>query len=228
MLSRGRPQTWPRLGCVYAWIRYDGSVFRMESTPSQQVTRLMRAAVAGDPNAADSLLPLVYDELRRLAAAQLSKEPAGQTLQPTALVHEAYLRLVGGEPIEWQGRAHFFAAAARAMRRILIDRARRHRAAKHGGDRARAELREDLIADPTPEITSSGVDLLKLDEALARLEARDGRQGEIVLLRYFAGLSIEQTAEALGVSTGTVKNDWVFARAWLRRELEQIADEDGA
>lgn len=184
----------------------------------------MRAAGAGDPKAAESLLPLVYDELRRLAAAQLSKEPAGQTLQPTALVHEAYLRLVGGEAIEWQGRGHFFAAAARAMRRILIDRARRHRAAKHGGDRARADLREDLIADPTPGTGGGGMDLLRLDTALARLEARDSRQAEIVLLRYFAGLSIEQTAEALGVSTGTVKNDWVFARAWLRRELESIGD----
>lgn len=196
----------------------------MEPTPAQQVTRLMRAAGAGDPKAAESLLPLVYDELRRLAAAQLSKEPAGQTLQPTALVHEAYLRLVGGEAIEWQGRGHFFAAAARAMRRILIDRARRHRAAKHGGDRARADLREDLIADPTPGTGGGGMDLLRLDTALARLEARDSRQAEIVLLRYFAGLSIEQTAEALGVSTGTVKNDWVFARAWLRRELESIGD----
>ncbi|MFO0835094.1 MAG: ECF-type sigma factor [Phycisphaerales bacterium] len=196
----------------------------MEPTPAQQVTRLMRAAGAGDPKAAESLLPLVYDELRRLAAAQLSKEPAGQTLQPTALVHEAYLRLVGGEAIEWQGRGHFFAAAARAMRRILIDRARRHRAAKHGGDRARADLREDLIADPTPGTGGGGMDLLRLDAALARLEARDSRQAEIVLLRYFAGLSIEQTAEALGVSTGTVKNDWVFARAWLRRELESIGD----
>lgn len=196
----------------------------MEPTPAQQVTRLIKAAGAGDPRAAESLLPLVYDELRRLAAAQLSKEPAGQTLQPTALVHEAYLRLVGGEAIEWQGRGHFFAAAARAMRRILIDRARRHRAAKHGGDRARAELREDLIADPTPGTGGAGMDLLRLDAAIARLEARDSRQAEIVLLRYFAGLSIEQTAEALGVSTGTVKNDWVFARAWLRRELESIDD----
>jgi len=196
----------------------------MEPTPAQQVTRLIKAAGAGDPKAAESLLPLVYDELRRLAAAQLSKEPAGQTLQPTALVHEAYLRLVGGEAIEWQGRGHFFAAAARAMRRILIDRARRHRAAKHGGDRARAALREDLIADPTPGTGGGGIDLLRLDAALARLEARDSRQAEIVLLRYFAGLSIEQTAEALGVSTGTVKNDWVFARAWLRRELESISD----
>lgn len=196
----------------------------MEPTPAQQVTRLIKAAGAGDPKAAESLLPLVYDELRRLAAAQLSKEPAGQTLQPTALVHEAYLRLVGGEAIEWQGRGHFFAAAARAMRRILIDRARRHRAAKHGGDRARADLREDLIADPTPGTGGAGMDLLRLDAALARLEARDSRQAEIVLLRYFAGLSIEQTGEALGVSTGTVKNDWVFARAWLRRELESITD----
>ncbi|MCC6229263.1 MAG: sigma-70 family RNA polymerase sigma factor [Phycisphaerales bacterium] len=196
----------------------------MEPTPTQHVTRLIKAAGAGDPKAAESLLPLVYDELRRLAAAQLSKEPAGQTLQPTALVHEAYLRLVGGEAIEWQGRGHFFAAAARAMRRILIDRARRHRAAKHGGDRARADLREDLIADPTPATAGAGMDLLRLDAALARLETRDSRQAEIVLLRYFAGLSIEQTAEALGVSTGTVKNDWVFARAWLRRELESIGE----
>ncbi len=196
----------------------------MESTPAQHVTRLMRAAGAGDPKAAESLLPLVYDELRRLAAAQLSKEPAGQTLQPTALVHEAYLRLVGGEAIEWQGRGHFFAAAARAMRRILIDRARRHRAAKHGGSLGRSDLHEDMIADPTPGPGGSAMDLLRLDAALARLETRDSRQAEIVLLRYFAGLSIEQTAEALGVSTGTVKNDWVFARAWLRRELESIDD----
>ena len=191
----------------------------MEPTPTQHVTRLIKAAGAGDPKAAESLLPLVYDELRRLAAAQLSKEPAGQTLQPTALVHEAYLRLVGGEAIEWQGRGHFFAAAARAMRRILIDRARRHRAAKHGGDRARADLREDLIADPTPATAGAGMDLLRLDAALARLETRDSRQAEIVLLRYFAGLSIEQTAEALGVSARHVDRLWVYARAWLLREM---------
>lgn len=195
----------------------------MSQTQPEQVTRLIDAASAGDPGAADALLPLVYDELRRVAAVHLSREAAGQTLQPTALVHEAYLRLLGGEPVKWQGRGHFFAAAARAMRRILVDRARSKHAEIHGGGRAKLRIDDEAltIADPTPQPTGAGVDLLALNEALASLEEKDPRQAEVVMMRYFAGLSIEQTAMALGVSTGTVKNDWVYARAWLRREMER-------
>lgn len=188
---------------------------------SHQVTRLLEAAGDGDRRASEELLPLVYEELRRLAAAQLAREPSGHTLQPTALVHEAYLKLIGGAEIKWEGRRQFFCAAATAMRRILVDRARRVRAEKHGGNRKREPLSDDtpVIDEPTPSPGEAPVNLLGLHEALSRLEARDTRQAEVVLLRYFAGLTVEETAAALGVSPATVKNDWMYARAWLRREL---------
>lgn len=194
------------------------------------VTQLLEAAGNGDCVASEALLPLVYEELRRVAASQLAREPAGLTLQPTALVHEAYLKLVGKHEVQWQGRAHFFGAAARAMRQILVDRARRAGSEKHGGGRARRELGEATLAivDPTPTPGSSGgVDLLRLNAALESLELRDSRQAEVVLLRYFAGLSIEQTAESLGVSPATVKTDWTFAKAWLRREMDRSSEADG-
>lgn len=193
----------------------------MTDSGSHQVTRLLEAAGDGDRRASEELLPLVYEELRRLAAAQLAREPSGHTLQPTALVHEAYLKLIGGAEIKWEGRRQFFCAAATAMRRILVDRARRVRAEKHGGDRKREPLADDtpVIDEPTPSPGEAPVNLLGLHDALSRLEARDTRQAEVVLLRYFAGLTVEETAAALGVSPATVKNDWMYARAWLRREL---------
>jgi RNA polymerase sigma factor (TIGR02999 family) len=180
------------------------------------VTRLLDAAAAGDPTAAAQLLPLVYDELRKLAAARLAAEAPGDTLQPTALVHEAYLRLVGSDPApQWNGRGHFFAAAAEAMRRILIDNARRKGRQKRGGARRqRVDLdSQDLVSQTTPD------ELLVLDDALAALTAEEPEAGQLVKLRYFAGLSIEQAAELLGVSRTTAYEHWAYARAWLHAEL---------
>ncbi len=176
-----------------------------------EVTHILSAIEQGDPQAAAQLLPLVYDELRKLAAQRLAGEGPGHTLQPTALVHEAYLKLVGPEPQRpWNGRVHFFAAAAEAMRRILIDHARRKHRARRGGGRKRVEL-EDI--DPAAE--EGADDLLALDEALTRLAAADPRRAELVRLRYFAGLTLEQAAELLGISRATADRHWAFARAWL-------------
>lgn len=181
-----------------------------------EVTMLLDAAAAGDQRASEELLPLVYDELHRLAEHHMRREPAGHTLQPTALVHEAYMRLVGGGDVKWDNRGHFFGAAARAMRRILVERARHRNRIKRGGGRQRVELTDDAMAVEPPT-----TDLLNLDVALDALEAYDKRKAEVVMLRYFAGLSIEQTAAALGLSAGTVKNDWTFARAWLHRKIAE-------
>jgi RNA polymerase sigma factor (TIGR02999 family) len=175
------------------------------------VTRLLDAAAAGDRQAAADLLPLVYDELRKLAAARMAAESPGQTLQPTALVHEAYLRLVGDQ--HFDGRGHFFAAAAEAMRRVLVEGARRKRLPKHGGGRRRIELNE------AHRVLESSDDLLQLDEALGRLGAEDATAVEIVKLRLFAGLSVEEAADALGLARATAYRHWTFARAWLRCEL---------
>ena len=180
------------------------------------VTRLLDAAAAGDPKAAADLLPLVYDELRKLATARMAPESADHTLQPTALVHEAYLRLVSndaGQP--WNGRGHFFAAAAVAMRRILVESARRKLAEKDGGGRRRVDL-----ADIEPVAEGPNLDLIALDEALNRLALSDPRKAELVQLRYFAGLTIEQAARALGISTSTADNDWAYAKSWLRVALD--------
>ena len=179
------------------------------------VTSLIDAAAAGDPKAAADLLPLVYDELRKLAAARLAGEKPGQTLQPTALVHEAYLRLVGGgQPDAWDGRGHFFAAAAEAMRRIVVEAARRKQRLKHGGGRNRIEVElADLPTRLHPD------DLLALDDALARLEKLYPVKARLVTLRYFAGLTTEQAAEALGISRVTAHRYWTFARAWLHRQM---------
>jgi len=181
-----------------------------------EVTQLLNAMDRGDPHAAGQLLPLVYDELRSLAAARLAAEPTGLTLQPTALVHEAYLRLVGtGDGDRWDHRGHFFAAAAEAMRRILIDQARRKATTKHGGTMQRQELDPDAAAAPQPR-----EDLLALDEALDKLAVEDALKADLVKLRYFVGLSLAEAAAALGLSERTAGRHWTYARAWLRREIE--------
>jgi RNA polymerase sigma factor (TIGR02999 family) len=177
------------------------------------VTQILSAIESGEPNAAAELLPLVYDELRKLAAARLAEEKPGQTLQATALVHEAYLRLTGKNPgHNWDGRGHFFAAAAEAMRRILVENARRRGRTRHGGGRRRVELR-DVPAEVHDE------DLLALDEALTRLAVQEPVRAELVKLRYFAGLTIPQAAAALNISVATAERYWAFARAWLFTEL---------
>lgn len=180
------------------------------------VTQILSQIAGGDPQAASQLLPLVYDELRSLAAARLSKEAPGQTLEATALVHEAYLRLVGPTQDEqWDGRAHFFAAAATAMRRILIDRARRKKRSIHGGDKQREELSSGIAASPEPDEK-----LLALDAALAKLAEQDPVKARLVELRYFAGLTGDQAAKILGISPRAADRMWVYSRAWLRREIE--------
>lgn len=187
------------------------------------ITLALRAVDRGDEFATDQLLKLVYAELRKLAHARLAKEPgrgAGMTLEATALVHEAYLRVVGHEnPADqhWEGRGHFFGAAALAMRRILVERARHRKRLKHGGGMDRQALHDDL---PITAPETDGTDLIALDEALTKLEALDPRKAKVVSLRYFAGLSVEETASAMDLSPATVKNDWAFAKAWLHRELE--------
>src|SRR5262245_11110033 len=179
------------------------------------VTRILSAIEQGDPHAASQLLPLVYDELRRLAARKLAQEKLGQTLEATALVHEAYLRLVGnGEEPHWDNRRHFFAAAAEAMRRILVDNARRRQAPKHGGGRKRRNLEADALVAPEPNL-----DLLALDTALHRLAAHDPLKAKLVELRYFGGLTGDQAAAVLGLSASSADRQWVYTRAWLRREL---------
>jgi RNA polymerase sigma factor (TIGR02999 family) len=186
------------------------------------VTRLLDAASAGDRRAAADLLPLVYDELRRLAAARLAAEPSGNTLQPTALVHEAYLRLVGtADADQWDHRGHFFAAAAEAMRRILIDQARQKATARHGGAMQRQGLDPDAAAVPEPR-----EDLLALDEALDRLAAEDPLKANLVKLRYFVGLSLAEAAAALGLSERTAGRHWAYARAWLRRAVEGSGEKE--
>jgi RNA polymerase sigma factor (TIGR02999 family) len=184
------------------------------------VTQLLDAAAAGDPNAAAELLPLVYDELRKLAAARLADEKPGQTFQATALVHEAYLRIVGnGLPRDWNGRGHFFAAAAEAMRRILVEQARKRNRLKHGGDRQRLDL--DALQLSLPEADD---ELLALDEALAELAQKHPDKAELVKLRYFAGLTVAEAAQALGISTSTADRHWTYARAWLYRRIVGDAD----
>ena len=184
-----------------------------------EVTRILSTIEEGDPSAAEQLLPLVYDELRTLAAHKLAQEKPGQTLQATALVHEAYVRLLGpGPERHWSGRGHFFAAAAEAMRRILIDNARKKRRPKHGGDRQRVDLDEALsVADPRD-------DLLALDEALDRLAAEEPIKAELVKLRYFAGLSLEEAALCLNLSPASAKRYWTVARAWLFAALSEPGD----
>jgi RNA polymerase sigma-70 factor, ECF subfamily len=181
------------------------------------VTALLRSWGQGDRAALDALLPVVYDELRRRARRQMRAQPSGHTLQTTAIIHEAYLRLVGQQETDWQSRAHFFGVAAKAMRSVLVDHARAQRAAKRGGGAAQVTLADVDAVAPEP-----AVDVLALEEALTRLATFDPRKGQLVELRYFGGLGIEETAVVLGVSSATVKREWVLARAWLRRELEAM------
>jgi RNA polymerase sigma factor (TIGR02999 family) len=182
--------------------------------PAHEVTRILEAIQGGDLKATDELLPIVYNELRRLAAQKLARESPGQTLQATALVHEAYIRLVGSEGPGWENRRHFFSAAAEAMRHILVDRARRKKSLRRGGERQRLDLSEaELMVD------SPSDDLLALDEALTRLSEEDAEMADLVKLRYFGGLTNEQAAGALGIAPRTAKRRWRYARFWLLREL---------
>jgi RNA polymerase sigma factor (TIGR02999 family) len=180
------------------------------------VTRILQAVEQGDSKAADELLPLVYDELRKLAAFKMSQQPPNQTLQPTALVHEAYLKLLGVGNHSWQDRRHFFAAAAEAMRHILVDRARRKAAARHGGGWQRLDLDNVIVAMQTTDEA-----VLLVSEALEKLAAHDREAAELVKLRFFAGLTFAQAAEVLGQSERTAKRTWAYARAWLFKELQQ-------
>lgn len=188
---------------------------RQNPAPAGEVTRLLREWSAGDRNALEKLLPLVYDELRRCAGAYLRRERAGHTLQPTALVHEAYLKLVGGETVEWKDRAHFFGVAARAMRQVLVDHARARNTVKRGEGQVLVALEAAGDATTHPR----NLDLLDLDRALSRLARLDERQSRLVELRLFAGLTIEESAEVLNVSHATVSREWKHAEAWLQREI---------
>jgi RNA polymerase sigma factor (TIGR02999 family) len=186
------------------------------------VTGILQAIDAGDSHAAEKLLPLVYDELRHLAAAKMARETPGQTLDATALVHEAYVRLVDQTNVQpWNSRGHFFGAAAEAMRRILIERARQKRSLKGGGELKRHDLDDFELAVADPDL-----DLFALDDALAKLEAQDKRKAELVKLRFFVGLTIEEAAQALGISETTANNDWAFARCWLRLEMDTAGGRD--
>jgi RNA polymerase sigma factor (TIGR02999 family) len=182
------------------------------------VTRLIDAAAAGDRQAAADLLPLVYEELRKLAAARMAEERPGQTLQATALVHEAYVRLVGGaQPRDWDGRGHFFAAAAEAMRRILVEKARQRKSAKRGGDAKRSPAAPDeLVA----EVPAEQLEILAVHDALDRLAEKSPRKAELVKLRYFLGCKIAEAAELLGIAPATAEEDWTYAKAWLRKQLQ--------
>jgi RNA polymerase sigma factor (TIGR02999 family) len=194
----------------------------MPDTPAHQVTQLLDALRGGQENAAGQLIELVYGELRAIAGRQMSRLPPGDTLQATALVHEAYLRLFAGDHEQWPDRAHFFFAAARAMRDILVEEARKDATRKRGGGRKRITLSEAIAAsEPADE------DLLALDEALRRLEVSDKTSADVVMLRHFGGLTIEETAQAMGISTASVKRYWQYARAWLQSQIRgDVVNED--
>ena len=184
-----------------------------------EVSEILDAVSRGDARATDALFPLVYDELRRLAARNMGRERPGQTLDATGLVHEAYLRLVGATPQAWNSRGHFFAAAAEAMRRILVERARRNQSIKHGGQRVRVELRDDLLATAVPD-----EDVLAVDEVLDALAEAEPAAAALVKLHFYAGLTIEEAASLLGTSVRTAYRDWSYARAWLYRRLKPGVD----
>jgi RNA polymerase sigma factor (TIGR02999 family) len=187
------------------------------------ITQVLSAIDAGEPHAADELLPLVYDELRKLAASRMADERSGQTLQPTALVHEAYLRLIGGAPDQhWKHRGHFFAAAAEAMRRILVEKARHKHSRKAGGDFARQNIAHDCLAAPG---VFDPLEVMAVHEALNRLAEKSSRKAELVKLRYFLGCTIPEAAEILGIAAATAEEDWTYAKAWLRRQLDAADSE---
>jgi len=188
----------------------------------QPITQILEAVASGDAHASEQLLPLVYNELRKLAESRLAKTPPGNTLQPTALVHEAYLRLVGEQDPGWEGRHHFFGAAARAMRDILVEQARRKARLKHGGERRRADVNLDELSRE-PDTT----EILAVNDALEELEKVDARSAQVVVLRYFGGLTEPETAAILEVSESTVVRDWRYARTWLYRRLKQGANDTG-
>lgn len=185
----------------------------------QEITQLLLAWRSGDSEALNRLIPLVYDELRRFAHRYMGRGFAGETLQTTALVHEAYMRMVGQDQVDWQNRTHFFAVCARVMRNLLVDRARSRQADRHGGGARRVSLDDAAVVVPERQI-----DLLALDEALDRLAGIDPRKSQIVEMRYFGGMSVEETAEVLAVAPITVKREWLKARAWLYRELDKRSD----
>lgn len=189
---------------------------------SHDITRVLDAAAAGDRQAAADLLPLVYDELRKLARARMAAEPPGVSIQATALVHEAYLRLIGGEEArEWDGRGHFFAAAAEAMRRILVDAARRRKRLKHGGGLDRVELDEEVEDDLAIQTPETREDLVALDAALTKFQEEDPEAAQLVKLRYFVGMSMSEAATVLGISQRSAERTWTFAKAWLHREIAE-------
>jgi len=190
--------------------------YRSEAEASGDVTRVLERAQKGDPNAAAELLPLVYDELRGLAAAKMARERPDQTLQPTALVHEAWLRLVGNENQQWNGRAHFFGAAAEAMRRILVENARRKGAARHGGGQVRFDIQEIEVASAPKDD-----ELLAVSDALEKLGVHNRQMAELVKLRYFVGLTTEEAAEVLGISIRTADRWWNYSRLWMYQEIER-------
>ena len=187
----------------------------MSDTDQQRITAILQDPQVGN-DLPEQLLPLVYNELRRLARAKMAQAPPGQTLQPTALVHEAYMKLFGNVEVRWESRGHFFGAAANAMRQILVNRAKRKQTEKHGGKLQRTDFNEDLLAVEPP-----AEKLLAIDESLQNLEKMDARLGKVVMLRYFAGLTISDIAKALDMSATTVKRDWEFARTWLQREMSK-------
>lgn len=194
----------------------------MANQESVQLLQTLDAATNGDPSAAEQLLPLVYEELRRLASSRLAKLPAGTTIQPTALVHDAYIRLVGDQDPGWNSRGHFFGAAARAMRNILVDRARRKSSLKRGGDQQRVNIDFDDIAIDTP-----AEDIIALDDALTQLEEADPRKAQIVMLHHFAGLTLKETAQIVGISLPTAEREWRFTRTLLYTQLKnQVSGEN--
>ena len=193
-------------------LKRESILLRMSSQPN--ITELLVGYGRGDKEALDQLMPIVYDELRRQAARYLRREQAGHTLQTTALIHEAYVRLVDQRNVQWQNRAHFFGIAAQLMRRILVDHARSKKRAKRGGSDVRVSLNEATVA-----VQGQNLDVVAVDEALQRLAKIDEQQSRVVELRFFSGLTVEETAEVMGISAATVKRDWSMAKAWLHREL---------
>jgi RNA polymerase sigma factor (TIGR02999 family) len=200
--------------------RHMSDTSRASDPTTGEITLLLRRAEQGDTQAADRILPLVYDELRRLAAAKMARESAGQTLQATALVHEAWLRLGGDQQPQWENRAQFFSAAAEAMRRIIIDNARRRKAVRRGGALEKVSASATGFDVPSPQLDDN--ELLLLNEALDNLAAHDARMAELVKQWYFVGLTLEEVAKVMGVSERTVSREWAYARAWLMNEIERL------